>query len=141
VAVSRDEAREIGVMALLLAVGLRFASGFVQLVEELDREWTVRSAIGRFVSPVGTTTGMLIFGAAFLVLLSPSGSIGGRLHTWTTWIAGLIAALAVISVINSFSLGLTNISSRIWFTLLDPAGAALLGATAWWLLRNLDTRR
>ena len=140
-AVSRDEAREIGVMTLLLAVGLRFASGSVQLVEELDREWTVRSAIGRFVSPVGTTMGMLIFGAAFLVVLSPSGSIGGRLKTWTTWVAGVIAALALVSVINSFSLGFSNISSRIWFALLEPAGAALLAATAWWLLRNLDTRR
>ena len=50
---SRDEAREIACTALLLAVALRVFSGVLQVVQELERDWTVRSALGRFLAPVG----------------------------------------------------------------------------------------
>lgn len=128
-------------MALLLVVGLRMLSGLVQLIEELGREYTISSALGRFLAPVGSTMGILVFGASLLGVLSPTGSVDPRLKSTVATAAAIVAVLGVVSVVNSFSLGFSVISSRIWFALIEPLAATMLGGTGWWLHRSLDPDR
>lgn len=139
--VSRDEAREIAIYALLITAGLRALSGVVQLIEELDRAWTYSSALGRLLAPVGTTIGLLVFGATLVGVLSPSGSVDGRLVRLAGAAAGIVALLGVVAVINNFSSGFNAVLSRVWFAMIEPMAATLLGATGWWLVRNLDSER
>lgn len=127
--------------ALFLTAGFRALSGVVQLIEELDRQWTYSSALGRLLAPIGSTMGILVFGAALIGVLSPSGSVDGRLVRTAGAAAGIVAMLGVVSVANGFSNGFSEVLSRVWFSLLEPLAATLLGGTGWWLVRNLDSRR
>lgn len=141
VSLSRDEAREIAVTALLLAIGMRLLAGLLQFFEELGRDNTWRSLLGRFLAPVGTTMGMLALGVALLLVLSPTGSISMKSSRLSTNVVGLVAVLGAISVINGLTSGLGSAVNRLWSVLIDGFGAAILGGAAWWILKNFDDRR
>ncbi|NNC79606.1 MAG: hypothetical protein HKN94_05580 [Acidimicrobiales bacterium] len=138
--VSRDEAREVAVVALLLVAGLRVLSGVVQLIEEFDREHTWESLAGRFLAPVGSTLGLFVFGAAMIVALSPSGSVSRRVMRAARDGSGFVGLLGVASSLLSLTTGFST-TGRIWFALINGFAATVLGFTGWWLLRNLDPNR
>jgi len=138
--VSRDEAREVAIVALLLVAGLRVISGVVQLVEELDRSYTWESLAGRFLAPVGSTLGIFVFAAAMLAALSPSGSVSGTLMSRTRDASGLVGILGVASSLLSLTTGFSA-TGRVWFALINGFAAIVLGFAGWWILRNLDPER
>lgn len=138
--VSRDEAREVAIVALLLVAALRVASGVVQLVEELDRQHTWDSLAGRFLAPVGSTLGLLVFAAAMIAALSPSGSISRRVMTSARDSSGFVGLLGVASSLLSLTTG-SSTTGRIWFALINGFAATVLGIAGWWVLRNLEPAR
>jgi hypothetical protein len=138
---SRDEAREIAAVALMLTIGLRIAAGVFQLIEEAQRESTWRSLLGRFLAPVGSTLGLLALALALLLVLSPTGSISMRAMRLSTNIVGFIAVLGAVSVVNGLTSGLGDVLNRLWFVLINGFAAAILGGAAWWILRNFDPQR
>lgn len=137
---SRDEAREVAAVALMLTMSLRLLAGVFQVVDELSREWTWQSALGRFLAPVGSTLGILALALALLFVLSPPGSISMRASSFATLLCGVIGLLGAISVINGLS-GVGSVAGRIWFTLINGASAAVLGSAAFWILRNFESNR
>lgn len=139
--VSRDEAREIAITALLLVTVLRLASGLVQVYEEASREWTASSLVGRLVAPVGSTAGILVLAASMIAVLSPAGSVTAKVRSSCKWVALLVAALGSLSVFNSFAFGPSDVSTRIWFAMINGFAATLLGGAAWWILHSLDPNR
>jgi len=140
VSLSRDEAREIAVVAVILTIVLRLLAGVFQVVDELSRAWTWQSALGRFLAPVGSTMGMLSLALALLLVLSPRGSISMRVRGGAVVLTGFVATLGAISVINGLT-GFGPIAARLWFTMLNGASAAVLGAAACWILLNHDDQR
>ena len=100
---SRDEAREVAVTALLLAIVFRVLAGVFQAVEELGRENTWRSVLGRFLAPLGSSLGLLAIGVALLVALSPTGSVSGRLSLLTQRVLGVVALFGAVAVLNGLT--------------------------------------
>ncbi len=139
--ISRDEAREIAVTALLLAIVLRIGSGLVQGIEEVGREWTWRSLAGRVFAPVSASMGILALGVGLLLALSPSGSVSTRLLGLTRGTAGVVALLGVAATLNSLTSGFGGWESRLWFSMMNGMTAAVLAGAAWWILTNLDPER
>lgn len=137
---SRDEAREIAIVALLLVAGLRVLSGVVQLVEEMDREHTWQSLAGRLLAPVGSTLGLLVFAAAMIAALSPSGSVSRRVMSSARDGSGVVGVLGVASSMLGLTTGFSA-TGRLWFVLINGFAATVLGFTGWWILRNLDPSR
>ncbi len=138
---SRDEAREVGAVAVGLTIALRLVAGVFQVVEELGAQWTFRSLLGRFLAPVGATMGMLMLALALLIVLSPSGSIERRTFRWATTLAAVVSVLGVLSVLNAITTGFGSVASRIGFTSINGAAALVLGAAAWWILKNFNPDR
>ncbi len=138
---SRDEAREIALTALLLVIGLRLAAGALQVVDELDHGGTPRSALGRFLAPVGATMGMLVLGGSLLVVLSPTGSVAPTLAQLVRRTAAVITVLGAIAVLHSLTTGFESFVNRFEFALRHGFGAALLAGAGWWVLHNIDERR
>ena len=138
--ISRDEAREIAVVAIMLTIGLRLTAGIFQVFDELSRAWTWRSALGRFLAPVGSTLGMLSLALGLLFALSPTGSISMRSTRLAALLTGCVAVLGAVSVVNGLA-GAGTVYGRIWFSLINGAAAAVLGGASWWILRNLDPAR
>lgn len=141
VSISRDEAREVGVLALLVVIGLRIGAGVVQMLDELNAPWTFRSLLGRFLAPVGSTMGLLTIGAVLLVVLSPNGSITDGLTTATRRTAATVAGLGVISAFYTLTLSYNDLLPSIWFVMINALAAATLGAAGWWIMRNFDGDR
>ena len=139
--ISRDEAREIAITALLLAIGLRFGSGLVQGIEELGREWTWRSLAGRVFAPIGSSIGLMALGVGLLAALSPSGSVSTRLLRVTRFTAGAVTVLGVAAALNSLTAGFSGWEGRLWFSMMNGLTAAVLAGAAWWILYNLDPDR
>jgi len=141
VTISRDEAREIAVVGMLVTVALRVGAGILQLIDEVDGEWTVRSAASRLFAPIGSTVGILVLGAALLVVLSPNGSITSGVMTLcrraATAVAGLGAAASFYTLAFSYAAPL----ARLWFAMINGLAAATLAGTAWWILRDFDADR
>jgi type IV secretory pathway VirB2 component (pilin) len=138
---SRDEAREIAVTAVLLTIGFRILAGVLQAAEELQREWTGRSVLGRFLAPVGSTLGMLSLAVVMVIVLSPTGSIGGSLRTATERVVGLVMLLGAASTLNSLTSGFGGVANQLWFTMINGVAALILAGAGWWILRNFDPDR
>ena len=139
--ISRDEAREIAITALLLAVALRIGSGLLQGLEEVGRDWTTRSLLGRIFAPIGSTIGIMTLGLALLTALSPSGSVSTRLFNLARVSAAVVAALGLAAASNGLTEGFGEWTNRLWFAMTNGMTAAVLGGAAWWILANLDQDR
>ncbi|NNF68284.1 MAG: hypothetical protein HKN01_00815 [Acidimicrobiia bacterium] len=139
--ISRDEAREIAITALLLAIALRIGSGLVQGIDEVSRDWTTRSLLGRILAPIGSTIGIMTLGQALLAALSPAGSVSARLVGLSRAAAAVVAVLGVMAALNSLTAGFSNWTDRLWFAMANGMTAAVLGGAAWWILTNLDPER
>lgn len=137
---SRDEAREIAATALLLTIGLRFLSGALQVADEFDRGWTTGTLIERFVSPIGSTSGLLVLALALLLVLSPTGSISMRANTLALVFALLTIGFGAVSVLSDLVVGATTVG-RLALSLRDGGAAFVLGGAAWWILSNFNADR
>lgn len=137
---SRDEAREVAAVALMLTIGLRLLAGIFQVLDEFSRQWTPGSVLGRLLAPIGSTIGILTLALALLITLSPKGSISMRSRTLSVGLSGTISVLGAVSVINGLA-GPGTAFGRIWFSMINGAAAAVLAGAAWWILRNHDDAR
>lgn len=138
---SRDEAREIAAIALMLTMGLRLLAGVVQVIEEAQRDYDWRSLLGRLLAPVGSTLGILSLALALLLVLSPPGSISMRSTRFSTNLVGFIAFLGGVSVINGLTTDSASWSGSLSFVLINGFAAAILAGAAWWILTNFDAQR
>lgn len=125
----------------MLAIGLRLLAGVFQLLDELDRGFTASSLLGRFVSPITATIGLLTIGLALLLVLSPPGSISMRSNRVATALVGFVAALGVLGVLNEFVYTLGTWQQRFARVSQEILIATLLSATAWWILSNFNADR
>lgn len=139
--ISRDEAREIAVIGLLATVGLRVGAGLLQLIDELDGAWTLRSLGSRFFAPIGSTVGILTLGAVLLIVLSPSGSVTTGVITLCRRVAAAVALLGAAASVYSLAFSYSPLLGRLWFAMINGLAAATLATTAWWILRNFDGER
>ena len=138
---SRDEAREIAATALMLSIGLRLLAGVFQVLDEIDRGWTWSSLLGRLVSPVTATLGLLTIALVLLLVLSPSGSISMRSNRVTLALTSTVTMLAVAGVFNEFVFSLGTWQQRLSRVSQELLIATLLAGTGWFLLRNFDSER
>ena len=138
---SRDEAREIAAIALMLSLGLRLLAGVFQVLDEIDRGWTWSSLLGRLVSPVTATLGLLSIGLVLLLVLSPPGSISMLSNRVASILTGTIAALGVAGVFNEFVLSLGTWQQRFGRVSQELLVATLLAGTGYAILRNFDPDR
>lgn len=139
--VSRDETREIVAVALMLAIGLRILSGVFQVLDELDRRWTWSSLVGRLVSPITATVGLLCIGLVLLLVLSPAGSISMRSNRIARGLTATVTVLGVLSVFNVFVFRLGTWQQQFGRLSQELLIATLLAGTGWFLLRNFDSGR
>lgn len=139
--ISRDEAREIAIIGLLATIGFRVGAGVFQLIEELDGQWTARSALDRFFAPIGATIGMLTLGAVLVVVLSPAGSITPGLVGVTKRVATGVAGLGAAAAFNTLALSYNSTLGKLWIAMINGLAAATLAGTAWWIIRNFDQDR
>lgn len=140
-AVSRDEARELAIIALLLAAALRLGAGVLQAADELIRFPVGRNVLSRLFAHVGSTVGVLVLAAVLLVVLSPVGSIGPGLRDLAGKAAGTVAALGLAGAFYSLSFSFNTGLGRIVFAMINGLSAAVLAGTGWWVLRNFDHER
>ena len=138
---SRDEAREIAAVALMLTVGFRLLAGVFQVLDELDRGWTWSSLLGRLVAPMTATLGLLTIALTLLLVLSPSGSISMRANRVALMLTGVVAVLGALGIVNEIVYSLGTWQQRLARISQELAIVTLLGGTAWWLLRNFDPNR
>lgn len=139
--ISRDEAREIAIMALLATIMLRAGVGVVQLIEELSGEWTFTSLLGRLFAPIGATPGILTLGAALLVTLSPNGSITPGMTVATRRVAALMFALGIGASFHTLAFSTPRFLTQLWIAMLNGLAAAILSGAAYWILKNFDGER
>ncbi len=139
--ISRDEAREIAIVGLLATVGLRIGAGVLQLIDDLGQHSNFRSLTGRLFAPIGSTVGMLVLGAVLLIVLSPNGSITPAMVRATRRMAALVATLGIAASFHTVVLGYSDVLARLWFAMINGMAAAVLGSTAWWVLKNFDGDR
>jgi len=138
---SRDEAREVAAIALMLAVGSRLAAGVFQVLDELDRGWTWSSLFGRLVAPMTATVGLLVLALALLLVLSPPGSISMRANRIALSLAGVVAGLGAGAILNEIVFSLGTWQQRLARISQELAIVTLLAGTAFWILRNFDPQR
>ena len=138
---SRDEAREIAATAIMLAIGLRLVAGLFQVLDEIDRGWTWSSLLGRMVSPVTATLGLLTIGLVLLLVLSPPGSISMRSNRVATALTATVASLGIAGVFNEFVFSLGTWQQRFGRVSQELLIATLLAGTGWFLLKNFDSER
>lgn len=139
--ISRDEAREIAIVGLLATIGIRVGAGVLQMIDDVGASSSVRSLTGRLFAPIGSTVGILALGAVLLVVLSPSGSITSAVVKATRRMAALVAILGISASLHSLVWGYSPLLARIWFSMINGLAAAVLGSTAWWILKNFDGDR
>lgn len=139
---SRDEAREIAAVALMIAIVLRFISGFVRWLDELSMGGnTVGIFIRTTLEPVGSTMAIFTLGLALLIVLSPAGAISMRVRKPATILSGFVSVAAIIVILNRLVVGGGSVLGRVWFTLLDKFPALILASAAFIVLRNHDSER
>lgn len=139
--ISRDEAREVAIIGMLVTIGLRVGAGVVQLIDELDGQWTIRSLLGRLFAPIGSTVGILALGAVLIIVLSPTGSITPAVVSATRKAVGAVAALGIAASFHTLALSYSQILSQLWIAMINGLAAATLGLTAYWILDNFDADR
>lgn len=139
--ISRDEAREVAVVALLIVIGLRIGAGVFQVIDDAGEFADARSLTGRLFAPIGSTVGMLALGAVLLIVLSPAGSVTTSVVTATRRMAGAVAVLGIAASFHTLALGYNQLLAKLWFAMINGLAAATLGTAAWWILRNFDGDR
>ena len=139
--ISRDEAREIAIVALLVTIGMRIGAGVFQVIDDLGHQSDLRALTGRLFTPIGSTIGIMTLGAMLLVVLSPAGSVTTGVVTATRRIAGLVAAMGIGASFHTIVLGYSQLLAKLWFAMINGLAAATLGAAAYWVLRNFDGNR
>ena len=139
--ISRDEAREIAVTGLLVALGLRVGAGLLQTFDELSRPTDVRNVLSRFFAQIGSTVGILTLAAVMLVVLSPSGSVTRGVTDLVRRVAGGVTLLGLAGAFHTLTLSYNSMLGRVWFAMINGLAAATLAGTGWWVLRNLDEER
>ena len=97
---SRDEAREIAAVALMLAIGFRAFSGLVRWLDDLDSGGGVGTFVSTAFEPVGSTMAILTLGLALLVVLSPAGAISMKVRKPAMITSALVTAGATIIILN-----------------------------------------
>lgn len=140
-AVSRDEAREIGVVAILAAVVVRVSAGLVQMVDEASGDYTLRSLVGRFFSPLGSTVGILTLAAVLLVVLSPAGSITHGLTRAVRRVAAAVTILGAAAIFYTLALSYNTFLGSLRFVLINALPVTILAGAGWWILRHFDQGR
>lgn len=138
---SRDEAREIAAVALMLAVGSRLAAGVFQVLDELDRGWTFSSLFGRLVAPMTATAGLMVIALALLLVLSPPGSISMRSNQIALMLAAIVTVLGAGAILNEIVFSLGTWQQRMSRISQELAIVTVLGGAAYWILRNFDPQR
>ncbi len=138
---SRDEAREITAVALMLAIGLRAVSGLVRWLDDLDSGGGLGTFVSTAFEPVGSTMAILTLGLALLVALSPAGAISMKVRKPATITAALVTAGSTVVILNRLIAGGGSVLGRLWFTLLDKFPALVLAGAALFILRNYDSER
>ena len=139
--ISRDEAREIAIVGMLATIVTRIGAGVVQLIDELDAQWTFRSLLGRLFAPIGSTIGILVLGAVLLIVLSPTGSVTPGVVLATRRMAATVAIFGISASFHTLTLSVSRLLSQLWITMINGFAATMLGLTAWWILRNFDPDR
>ena len=139
--ISRDEAREIAVIGLLAALGLRIAAGLLQTIDELAGPTDARNVLSRFFAQIGSTVGILTLAAVLLVVLSPRGAITPGIARLCQRVAAGVAVLGVAGAFHTLTLSYNSALGRLWFAMINGLAAATLAGTGWWILRNLDDER
>jgi hypothetical protein len=138
---SRDEAREVAVVAILVTTCLRIGAGVLQMADDFGEFATVRSLTSRLLAPIGSTVGMLALAAVLIVVLSPNGSITTGVVTATRRVAALVTALGVAAAFHSIVLGYNQLLAKLWFAMINGLAAAVLGGAALYIIRNFDPDR
>lgn len=131
----------MAIVGILAAIGLRIGAGVFQLIEELDGQWTIRSAMARFFAPIGSTVGMLSLGAVLLVVLSPAGSITSGLVNATRLASAIVGSLGAAAAFYTLTLSYSELLAKLWFAMINGLAAATLGLTGYWILRHFDANR
>lgn len=139
--VSRDEAREIAIIGIFLALTLRIGAGVVQAVDELIEFPVGRNVLSRLFSQVGSTAGILTLAAVMIVVFSPVGSISSAMRDLVRRVAGAVTLLGLAGAFFSLSFSYNSGLGRITFAMINGLSAAALAGTGWWILRNLDDQR
>ena len=139
--ISRDEARELAVIGLLVALGLRIGAGLLQTFDELSGPTDTRNVFSRFFAQIGSTVGILTLAAVMLVVLSPTGSITKGLSALCRRVAAGVALLGLSGAFYTMTLSYNSTLGRIWFAMINGLAAATLAGTGWWILRDFDEDR
>ena len=139
--ISRDEAREIAIAAILITVAIRIAAGLIQVVDELTGAFTFTSLADRLFAPVGSAIGMLSLAAVLIVVLSPAGSVTTGVATATRWTAAVVGVIGLLAGAHTITRATNNVLPGIWFAMINGLAAAILGGTGWWILRNFNSER
>ena len=139
--ISRDEARELAVIGLLVAIGLRIGAGLLQTIDELAGPTDTNNVLSRFFAQIGSTVGILTLGAVLLVVLSPSGSITTGIGQLCRRVAGGVTVLGLAGAFHTLTLSYNSALGRIWFAMINGLAAATLAGTGWWILRHFDQDR
>jgi hypothetical protein len=139
--VSRDEARELAIIGLLVALGLRVGAGLLQALDEARFPSTTRSILSRFFAEIGSTVGMLTLGAVLLAVLSPRGSVTNGMRELVHRVAGTVMVLGVLGAFVALSFGFDVGLGRLWFAMRNGLSAATLAGTGWWIMRHFDDDR
>lgn len=138
---SRDEAREIALVAILVAIAVRVSAGVVQMLDEAGGDYTARSLIGRFFSPLGSTVGILTLAAVLLVVLSPSGSVTTGLTRIVRRTAAAVTALGAVATVYTLTLSYNTFIGSLRFVLINAIPVTVLAGAGWWVLRHFDGSR
>ncbi len=139
--ISRDEAREIAIAAILLTIVVRLTAGLLQMTDELIGSWTFGSLADRLFAPVGSTIGMLALAAAMIVVLSPTGSVAIGVIKVVRWTAAVVAVVGILAALHTITRANNNVLAGVWFAMINGLAAAILGGTAWWILTNFNGDR
>ncbi len=139
--ISRDEAREVAIIGILVALGLRIGAGLLQTVDELSGPTDTRNVFSRFFAQIGSTVGILTLAAVLLVVLSPTGSITKGISMLCRRVAGTVAALGLASAFYTLTLSYNSALGRLWLAMINGLAAATLAGTGWWILRDFDEDR
>ncbi len=139
--ISRDEARELAIIGILIALGLRLGAGLLQTFDELSGPTDTRNLLSRLFAQVGSTVGILTLAAVLLVVLSPRGSVTEGMSRLVRRVAGGVTVLGLASALFTLTLSYNAALGRIWLAMINGLAAATLAGTGWWILRDFDQDR
>ncbi len=139
--VSRDEAREVTIMALLITLALRIGAGVLQAVDELIGPTETRELLVRLFAQIGSTVGILTLSSVLIVVLSPRGSVSTATADLVRRVAATVTVLGLLGALHTLTLPFTPLLGRIWLSMINGLAAATLAGAGWWILRNFDEQR